>query len=441
VLLKYFQAQNVELFIMINAMSKKIIITFISVLLINSTALFGQISSPNASFKVATEYSRHDSIFVFYKNQSANLSLKATTPGGLSSTFEWSSYDTLNRKFGSTVFTETDVATSTIKNLKEGGYKVHVTRSGFDTTMIAWLFLDSLSMSVEKNNAGELLFYRRTCEYINLQATSTPTSYKYFNPNTGTALKLNNKLIFTWNSSPAIPNGIGEGGKIWIEGEDIPNEDTEFTGRATDLFGLYKEDNVKYISIVPKADFESQYDKNKSDIISSPLTVTFTNNSKNAAKYTWIFGDADTLYLNEPERDPEPHIYYISSTTYKIKLIAASKEGCEREDTASITVDKSVIEVPNVFTPNGDGDNDIFFIKNASLREFHLTIYSRTGRKVYEFDGPDINNWEGWDGRMGNTELSPGIYYYVIDAKSWEAPSVKYTPKKQGMSGFFYLYR
>lgn len=438
--MKYFQSQNVELLIrMINAMSKKLIIVFISLLIANSTALLAQISSPDANFKVATEYSKHDSIFVFYKHQTTSSSLTAATPGGLNSTFEWSRYDTLSRAFGSVILTEANVVASTINSLTEGGYKVHITRDGFDTTMIAWLFMDSLSMSVEKDNGGNLHFFRRTCEYINLQATATPTSYKYFNPNTGEALSLSNKIKFTWTSNPVIANGISTGAKVWIEGEDIPNEDAEFIGRATDLFGLYKEDKVKYISIVPKADFESQYEKNKSGKTSSPLTVTFTNNSKNATKYTWLFGDADTLYLDEPEKNPEPHIYYISNTTYKIKLIAESKEGCIREDTASIFIDKSEIDVPNVFTPNGDGDNDFFFIKNASLREFHLTIYSRTGRKVYQFEGPDINNWEGWDGRMGNTEVSPGIYYYVIKARSWEKPSINYKPTEY--SGFFYLYR
>jgi gliding motility-associated-like protein len=182
------------------------------------------------------------------------------------------------------------------------------------------------------------------------------------------------------------------------------------------------------------------YKKKYSDsVVSAPIQVTFTNNSKNTVNYTWIFGDGDTVRMKEPENTPEPHVYHRANQLYKLKLIASSKEGCLREDTASITVAKSELDAPNVFTPNEDGNNDYFVIRNISMREFHLTIFTRSGRKVYEFQGPDINSWDGWDGKMGNTELTSGVYYYVLEAASFEQPSVKYKPTKY--SGFFYLIR
>ncbi|NJK98345.1 MAG: gliding motility-associated C-terminal domain-containing protein [Bacteroidales bacterium] len=169
------------------------------------------------------------------------------------------------------------------------------------------------------------------------------------------------------------------------------------------------------------------------------MEVTFVNNSVYAIKYTWIFGDGDTVYLKDPQKDPEPHTYYQAGQTYTIKLIAESKERCIREDTITLKVDESELERPNVFSPNGDGMNDNFLIYNVSMREFHITIFSRSGRKVYEFQGPDINHWEGWDGKMGNSDASAGIYYYVLEAKSWDKPAINYKPKKT--SGFVYLVR
>lgn len=405
-----------------------------------STSVFAQILSTTADAKVATAYSGRDSIFVFNQSSPKKGTLRATIPGGGSATFAWSAYDTVNHIFLPAFQTDANVSFSVTSNLNAGGYRVHITKPGWDTTMMAWVFLNDFTFSVEKNNAGEVHFYRRTCEFTNLQANATPARFKYFNPATQVRYTLNNSIIVTWTANPANGVSLGEGSKIWIEGEDLPTENTEYTGRGTDNFKLSKEDKVKYISIIPKAEFEIDYPKKYSDsVISAPVRVTFTNNSKNAVNYTWIFGDGDTVRMKEPENTPEPHIYYRANQLYKLKLIAYSKEGCLREDTASIRVAKSELEAPNVFTPNEDGDNDYFVIRNVSMREFHVTIFTRSGRKVYEFNGPDINSWEGWNGRMGNTLLSSGVYYYILEAASLEQPSVKYRPTKY--SGFFYLIR
>lgn len=425
----------------------KILYPFVLLFLLAATlSLNAQISSATSDFKVPAAYSAHDSIFIFNQNTVEKKgTLRALSPGGLQATFEWSAYDTVNHVFLSPFSTEANVAFSQVSNLNQGGYRVRVTRPGLDTTMVAWVFLSAMSFSVEKNNAGEVHFYRRTCEYTNLQATATPSRFKYFNTATKVRYVLNNNVTIKWTANPSGSGDPGEGAKIWIEGDDLPTEDTEYTARATDNFGLVKEDKVKYISIIPKADFETDYKKKYSDsVASAPVTVNFTNNSQNTVKYTWIFGDGDTTILKDPDSTPEPHVYYltdIDGKEYKIKLIAESKEKCIREDTATIKVNKPELEAPDFFSPNEDNNNEIFVIRNVSMREFHLTIFTRSGRKVYEFHGPDINSWEGWNGKLnGNgSDLSPGIYYYVLEAISWEQPARKFKPTQY--SGFVYLFR
>jgi gliding motility-associated-like protein len=70
--------------------------------------------------------------------------------------------------------------------------------------------------------------------------------------------------------------------------------------------------------------------------------------------------------------------------------------------------------VPNVFTPNGDGINDFFFIKNENLSDYHLTIYNRWGQAVFE----SRNLTETWNGRIHNTgnECEAGVYFYHLTA-------------------------
>jgi gliding motility-associated-like protein len=63
-------------------------------------------------------------------------------------------------------------------------------------------------------------------------------------------------------------------------------------------------------------------------------------------------------------------------------------------------------EVPNIFTPNGDGSNEVFSFNRLSVSQFNAQIFNRWGRKVYEWTDPKT----GWDG--GDSEA--GVYYYIV---------------------------
>jgi gliding motility-associated-like protein len=66
--------------------------------------------------------------------------------------------------------------------------------------------------------------------------------------------------------------------------------------------------------------------------------------------------------------------------------------------------------VPNVFTPNGDGSNDLFLIRGLA-RGSSLLVFDRTGKEVYR----STNYEQNWDGRnMGGQMLPPGTYWYVL---------------------------
>ena len=135
------------------------------------------------------------------------------------------------------------------------------------------------------------------------------------------------------------------------------------------------------------------------------------------------------------------HIYYIPGE-YSVKLTIESTLHCVdsiRFD--AIKVAQSDLEIPNVFTPNGDGTNDFFMVAKSSLRYISVEVFSRSGVRVYSFygEGPILKDWNGWDGNVNNSSIkaSPGVYFYVIKAQGWD--DVKYTGKKY--TGFVYLYR
>ena len=71
--------------------------------------------------------------------------------------------------------------------------------------------------------------------------------------------------------------------------------------------------------------------------------------------------------------------------------------------------------MPNVFTPNGDGSNDVFFLKTANLTEVTAFIFDRWGNKVYEVTSSTGNI--AWDGKnISGKECPAGVYFYIIKA-------------------------
>lgn len=79
-------------------------------------------------------------------------------------------------------------------------------------------------------------------------------------------------------------------------------------------------------------------------------------------------------------------------------------------DGISLIKVESKIQVPNVFTPNGDGFNDYFVIDSKSIIEYQLYIYNRWGKLVFE----GYNNNAFWDGTYNNMDCPEGTYYYII---------------------------
>ena len=99
--------------------------------------------------------------------------------------------------------------------------------------------------------------------------------------------------------------------------------------------------------------------------------------------------------------------------------------------TASTPVDSCAdFTVPNVFTPNGDGINDVFAVSDTSLTNYSITIYDRYGQVEFYSTSPNIS----WDGHNnGGVEVSDGVYYYILHASCGGN-----TYNKQG---FLYLLR
>lgn len=163
----------------------------------------------------------------------------------------------------------------------------------------------------------------------------------------------------------------------------------------------------------------------------APLTVRF------AANPTETEGDVGYEWRFTREGEEKPFMTrYEETTTYEFKQSGMTKvelyvtmagyDEAELTATFSISITNSMLEMPNAFSPNGDGVNDIYKAKenHKSIVEFHAYIFNRWGQKIY--DWTDING--GWDGTWNGKDVKDGTYYVLVKAKG--ADGINYEIKK-----------
>ena len=168
---------------------------------------------------------------------------------------------------------------------------------------------------------------------------------------------------------------------------------------GTNPNGCQKTDTIKVTEIpLPNVDFVTS--SATVDIRHNQLTCNIT--PQNGVQYSWDMGDGSVKTGN-----PVQHTYDISTTTfeYPVTLTATNNTGCTNSASKTIEV---ILFVPNVFTPNGDGYNDLF------MTNYDLKIFDRQGITIYE--GKD-----GWDGKYKGQQADNDTYFYLI----------KYTDKSQ----------
>ncbi len=158
----------------------------------------------------------------------------------------------------------------------------------------------------------------------------------------------------------------------------------------------------------------------------APLAVNFTNSSAGASVYIWNFNDGHTA------TSANAFNTFQNSGTYTVVLTAEnSSRTCMDKATAIIIVDDGLtLEIPNVFTPNDDGKNDIFTIKSTGIKEISLQIFNRWGEKLFEFTGAKA----AWDGITAQGMKVPdATYFYFVKATGFNGKVIE----KQGTVNLF----
>lgn len=120
-------------------------------------------------------------------------------------------------------------------------------------------------------------------------------------------------------------------------------------------------------------------------------------------EYLWQDGSTGQFYIvNENNIDPANPYYYVEVT----------EGSCKNSDTVMIELFQ--VWVPNLITPNGDGDNDYFRAdpeKWGAIGQHNMMVFNRWGEKIWE--SPDFIT--GWDGKQNGRFVADGTYFWILD--------------------------
>ncbi|TDH25495.1 PKD domain-containing protein [Segetibacter sp. 3557_3] len=118
-----------------------------------------------------------------------------------------------------------------------------------------------------------------------------------------------------------------------------------------------------------------------------------------------------------------------TTTTYK--LTVQNGGGCTAEDSVKVLVlcdENSTLFIPNTFSPNGDGANDVFYVRGRSMSIQSMQVFNRWGELVFDRKNISVNNAaDGWDGTFKGRKADAGVFIYVVTVSCSAGKPLKYT--------------
>ena len=178
------------------------------------------------------------------------------------------------------------------------------------------------------------------------------------------------------------------------------------SAQSVEISAIYVDDNG--VETETRSDFNGQ----------APLSVSFRANPMDMEglepTYEWHFrmeGESKDMMVRYEENTD-----YTFTQAGKTYITLYANLGNEEVVSSQIcvTISESKLTMPNAFSPNGDGHNDIYKAKEyQSIVEFHAYIFNRWGQKLFEW----TNLADGWDGTHNGSPVKDGVYFVVVKAR------------------------
>ena len=194
------------------------------------------------------------------------------------------------------------------------------------------------------------------------------------------------------------------------------------TGKLLTLFAFCQLATTASADIVLKATYIEkgvEVEKTEDFTANAPLYVEFTSNPSDldtGATIEWHISNT-SAGINITRYEENTSYTFTVAGKHVITLNVVQDGDILESKSISITISDSHLEMPNAFSPNGDGINDYFQAKtnSQSIVEFHAYIFNRHGQKLY-----DWTDWQdeksGWDGTHNGHPVKDGVYFVYVKA-------------------------
>ncbi len=149
--------------------------------------------------------------------------------------------------------------------------------------------------------------------------------------------------------------------------------------------------------------------------------VDFDDSSTGAISWAWDFGDGvGSSGLQNPSYS------YDLEGNYIVKLVVEGETGCVDSTLTTMSISGELTlppRLPNSFSPNGDGVNDVYFVRGGPFIALDFKIYDAWGSEIFSTSDQKL----GWDGSSGGKQMPVGVYVYTVVATTLEGETFDYT--------------
>ena len=216
-------------------------------------------------------------------------------------------------------------------------------------------------------------------------------------------IKANGADTYIWSPSNGLNNTTDS-----IQNAQ-PNTTTNYQVIASDKVGCFKDTGYVKITVFPIPTVEAGIDR-KINVGQSIDLIPII--SSDVTEVIWQPTDGLT-------RNTFPSITVRPNQTTDYTVEAKNVGGCLAKDKVTVFVvcNGGNVFIPNTFSPNGDGVNDVFYPRGTGLFKIKsFNIFSRWGEKMFEKNSFDANDPSfGWDGTFKGTKLTPDVFIYSIE--------------------------
>ncbi len=417
-------------------------------LILCQSTLQAQITASESSYNSTTAYTvgSQDAIFVFCDEANIGVGeLKIVSPDRtMGWDFTWTKWNSGTTSFDAP-FNNATGSESIVSGLDNGLYHVKVEKGAEVRDYQAWVI-----NHLKNTNQPILTKTDMDCVGVHFTSSYATTKYQYSDFPSADLLDLSTTSIFSFKRDA-------------LELQLVTLTDYDGTDRSFIDDKAFEGDADYEITVIDECGFEYTSDaaESKTYVVDAtydfnpatgeaPLEVSFETDEANATDYQWFFYQdearidgpvpaQDSLLIDVKTGEDETY-KYLHPGKYFVKLIATNNDdsmNCVDVFTSNeITVEGSIFEVPNVFTPNGDDRNDEFKLRLYSVKSYSVKIFNRWGRLVYQFQESDVSpgmadrkSSKGWNGKINGKLASPGTYFYVVEAEGREEEGRHYTEK------------